>query len=728
MFSRLLYSILLQMFMVQPLLAQEPIWVFEDTTASLTIEDVAAMPEAFVQTTDTNIGFSDSAFWIRVELTNGTDEWQTQVVQFDSHALPIIEAYEGIDIVASSGRSIAKTERPMPTILPSFPIELEPHSAVTRYFKIASTYDISLGYQTLGLNQAIASSDQFGNFLLAATAGLTVLLVYNTAAAIIIRQRLHWLYVGFVTAMLSVQIGDAQLVNVPINYLSIFGPILVTFGMLFLALLFDQLRYPAVRWGITCFVLYYIITLSIFGLDIAYQLAHEVTFPLGILFWVAQIITAVIQKRPHSGIAMVGWGVFFTGGVLTLLALRGTIPFFYATAHTVGSLVEAICFSIILSYRLRQLDQTEELLEEQRQTNERQKEMFAVIGHELRTPVAAISMIGRDTDTDAESAREQIVDISDNLLSVLEDLRVVVSPERAMEAKSAEVCDPVRTISRALSPVSQLMKQHSIGLRLKISKPEGANFLLHAQPLRQLVTNLTKNAAIHSGGSVVQVSFDYQQLPDGSVVGSLTVEDDGKGIPESLREKVFEPFGRGDTKRDGSGLGLFIVKEIASLLGGTLEYSTSQLGGSCFTLAFPMKRVEIEEKPQANNVSLEGLRILLAEDEGMLRMLSEKLLTKHAAIVSSFENGQLALDAFDPAEFDLVLTDLMMPEMDGHALTAAIRETGATTPIIAVTAAVVGDETDQVLYAGADGFISKPISPEKLIEALNALNEEVICG
>ena len=149
------------------------------------------MPDAFAQTTDTNIGFSDSAYWIRVELTNDTDERQTQVVQFDSHVLPIIDAYEGIDIVASSGRSIAETERPMPTILPSFPIELEPHSAVTRYFKIASAYDISLGYKTLGLNQAIASSDQFGNFLLAAAAGLTALLVYSSVAAVFITQRLH---------------------------------------------------------------------------------------------------------------------------------------------------------------------------------------------------------------------------------------------------------------------------------------------------------------------------------------------------------------------------------------------------------------------------------------------------------------------------------------------------------------------------------------------------------
>ena len=101
------------------------IWVFEDTTASLSFEDVVAMPDAFAQTTDTNIGFSDSAFWIRVELTNDTDERQTQVVQFDSHVLQLIETYDRSTnprAVQYSGYSVSEHERPLPTILPVFPL------------------------------------------------------------------------------------------------------------------------------------------------------------------------------------------------------------------------------------------------------------------------------------------------------------------------------------------------------------------------------------------------------------------------------------------------------------------------------------------------------------------------------------------------------------------------------------------------------------------------------
>ncbi len=421
---------------------------------------------------------------------------------------------------------------------------------------------------------------------------------------------------------------------------------------------------------------------------------------------------------------------------ITLVSVTASIVINYIAIKVIGEsygidsliisaliplLIAPACSAFTLAIYENLLIYKDELRISKEQLLEQQKVLFAVVGHELRTPVAAVSMIGRDADIDDSSAREQIVELSENLLSVLEDLRVVVAPERALEFKTEVICDPVVVIKRALTPLSQLMKQNAVQHRLSISKAEGVKFLLHAQPLRQAVTNLTKNATVHSGGDVVHVSFDYQLHTDGNAVGSLTIEDDGKGIPESLREHVFEPFGRGDTERDGSGLGLFITKQIASLLGGTLEYSTSPLGGSCFTLTFPMKRVEVEEKPQVSNVSLAGLRILLAEDNAMLRMLTEKSLGKLGAQITSYNDGQKALAAYEADQFDLVLTDLMMPMLNGHELTKALRDLGAKIPIIGVTAAVIGDETETWLKDGANAFISKPITPEKLQDALASI-------
>ena len=450
-------------------------------------------------------------------------------------------------------------------------------------------------------------------------------------------------------------------------------------------------------------------------------LRNQDSLPLYLFWLLSTLLTAPLLKGRRVYILLIS-------GYIAALAASQILAFgtpakeltrFIATSG-MGVVTLFIVYEHMLFLKRNQKE-NRDLAQQLENQLEKQREMFAVIGHELRTPVAAISMVGRDADFDAVSAREQIVEISENLLAVLEDLRVVVAPERALETKNQERCDPVRTINRALHPLSQLMKQNSVELRLSINKPEGTEFLLHAQPLRQVVTNLTKNATIHSGGGVVQVSFDYETDADGTTFGSLIVEDDGRGIPETLREQVFEPFSRGDTESEGSGLGLFIVKEIAELMDGTLDYSTSELGGACFTLTFPMKPIEVEERSKASAVSLKGLRILLAEDDAMLRMLTEKSLGKLGAQIASYDNGQKALAAFEADQFDLVLTDLMMPMMNGHELTKSLRDLGAKIPIIGVTAAVIGDETDEWLKDGANAFISKPITPEKLQNALDTI-------
>ena len=442
------------------------IWVFEDTTASLSFEDVVAMPDAFVQTTDTNISFSDSAFWIRVELRNDTDKRQTQVVQFDSHILPLIEAYgrsTNPSAVQYSGYSVSKHERPLPTMLPSFPVELESGRSSIQYFKIASPYEISLGYEVKALNQAFTDSGQFETLRYALALGLFVLLAYNIAAALIVRQTLHWFYVGFVGLMLCVQLLEFNFFFLPNSYYLTPYSVLVGFacGMGFLALLLGHMSSKWFRWSFTGFCFIFTITVVVVDATDAYQLTTEMFVPLALAILSAQMITGVVQQRPYSKMVFVGWTCFISGAVTTVMGMsmgmEGILPIEYLSAYAVGSLLEATIFSIVLAYRLRDQDQTAALLVQQRQTNERQKELFAVIGHELRTPVASMAMVADDNDTSDFSARQQMKSISNNLLSVLEDLRVVVAPERALESK-LEVGHPANKVERAISPLKPLIE------------------------------------------------------------------------------------------------------------------------------------------------------------------------------------------------------------------------------------------------------------------------------
>ena len=356
---------------------------------------------------------------------------------------------------------------------------------------------------------------------------------------------------------------------------------------------------------------------------------------------------------------------------------------------------------------------------------EQQKEMFAIIGHELRTPVATVKMLTSDSDTQDRDKLEQINEISDNLLHVLEDLRVVIAPERALAAKRSERDNPIRVVSRALSSLEGLLRDHGCNLELQLPENRTELFSFHTQALRQSTTNLVKNAALHSSGTRILVTLTLTPRSVDRATLNLRVEDDGQSIPDHLRDSVFEAFKRGDTQADGSGLGLFIVNNMADLMGGTLTYSQSSMGGAAFELSLPIFRAEAEQ-PDTNHqpterLSLDGLRVLFAEDDAMLRMLTTKLLTKAGAQVDGYENGRLALEAFSPEKYDLVITDLMMPELNGHELTRAIRTQSKEVIIIAVTAAVLGAETEQFNREGANLVLPKPITTANLIEALNEL-------
>lgn len=400
-------------------------------------------------------------------------------------------------------------------------------------------------------------------------------------------------------------------------------------------------------------------------------------------------------------------------------------------------------FDEVVGIEITNVDITKEVLAKQElaaanaelnQTLERQREMFAVIGHELRTPVASIDMLLRDDETTPDQKLGMIGEINQGLLGVLDDLRVVVSPERVNKV-SNEVVSPKKLIMRTLGPMASLLQKGGIKLNLDLGDSTQA-FEFNAQALRRLVNNLVKNAVVHAGADNIWIRLE--SLPHQSYSQSflLTIEDDGKGVSKQFEDQMFKAFSRGETDADGTGLGLHICKELAQLLRGTIKYQPSPKGGAAFVVEFTLD-LAIPEKqlnhkaasveagvPEAASkasksfdLSMKGLRVLVAEDEQLLRMLTTKQLVKKGAQVVACEDGSAALKAYRAGEFDLVLTDIMMPVMDGYGLTQALRQEGYQGPIFGVTAAVVGDETQRLLDAGANLVMEKPLRSAKLEQA-----------
>lgn len=270
-----------------------------------------------------------------------------------------------------------------------------------------------------------------------------------------------------------------------------------------------------------------------------------------------------------------------------------------------------------LSEQVEQLENSSKKLNEQ---SERQKQMFAVIGHELRTPVASISMLLDDPDLSSNRKLENTREISKNLLNVLEDLRVVVAPERALEAKW-QSDEPAKVVERAINPLQPVVRAQDMSLQYSI---DGSGlYEFHAQALRQILTNLVKNAAVHSGGTRISVRFNVEET-EKDCFGQLIVEDDGVGIPAHKLSQLMQPFESGSESR-GSGLGLYITSELAKVVKGDLVYSDSPLGGARFTYTFVMhKALPQKEAPIDSSSGLEGLKMLLAEDDVLIGTLTQR--------------------------------------------------------------------------------------------------------
>lgn len=254
--------------------------------------------------------------------------------------------------------------------------------------------------------------------------------------------------------------------------------------------------------------------------------------------------------------------------------------------------------------------------------------------------------------------------------------------------------------------------------------------------LKRLLLNIAGNAVKYNrrGGYVRLVCREVEPV-DGAPVYEYTIADNGIGMSEEFQQHLYEPFCREEQQVEGAssgtGLGAPIAKQLVELMGGTMSF-TSILGqGTTFTIRLPFEKCERSEIPQAvradagDGDALQGLRVLLVEDNDLNAEIAQFTLGRAGAVVTHAKDGESAVEAFAasaPHEYDVVLMDIMMPGIDGLEATRRIRaldrEDAATTPIIAVSANAFADDRRLSREAGMDAHLSKPVSSQELVEAL----------
>jgi len=356
---------------------------------------------------------------------------------------------------------------------------------------------------------------------------------------------------------------------------------------------------------------------------------------------------------------------------------------------------------------------------------EQQRKLFGIISHELRTPASAIQMLSNELDID-DVERDELQSVTTHLLNVIDDLRTAVNPSTEVEIHRApfELATLIREVERQTSTLAS-----GSGFSMEIRSPSAsgasASFVSDAYRLRAVLTNLIRNSVFHSGGSRIWLSVEVTDDNTESIL-TFRVEDNGKGIPEDQIDRLFEPFERGDTKASGTGVGMYLIKSWTEKLGGRVSYTPSDKGGACFTvtLRVPQAKMTQQDDSEATRLLeakaiLQGKRIMLVEDDRILRKTTTRLLEKNFNVqVITAADGNQALELLKNESVELILTDYFMPNLDGRELIRALREQGRMLPIIALTAATIGQEQDELKDAGADVVLPKPLDVHRFAVAI----------
>ena len=234
----------------------------------------------------------------------------------------------------------------------------------------------------------------------------------------------------------------------------------------------------------------------------------------------------------------------------------------------------------------------------------------------------------------------------------------------------------------------------------------------------------------HIGGSIITTS-DYTENDDGVVMYEWTITDTGIGMSKEYKEHIFEPFSQerqyiGNTHH-GIGLGMSIVKGLIEKMGGSIEVESEEGVGSTFIIKIPFKIASAPDKvnEQTSETKIDGLNLLLVEDNELNAEIAETLLSDEGAAVTVAKDGSQAVSIFKEkpeGSFDAILMDIMMPVMDGLTATKMIRTLNhpdaKKIPIIAMTANAFKEDKEKCLAAGMNAHLAKPIEIENVKKVL----------
>ena len=378
------------------------------------------------------------------------------------------------------------------------------------------------------------------------------------------------------------------------------------------------------------------------------------------------------------------------------------------------------------------------------QANDAKSQFLANMSHEIRTPLNAI--IGLTELSMASSPTKEIkeylsliFEAGNALLHIVNDLldfSKVEADKITLEDSNFNLRDFCESVISFLEPSAQAS---SIKLRLKVEEDIPEVIRGDENRLRQILINILGNAIKFTEKGHVKLHVKVVEKSDTDALIRFVCSDTGIGIPDHMHKEIFNVFTQVDgsitRKFGGTGLGLAISSRLVKLMDGNISLKSKVDKGTTFNIELPFaikvkrsSKAKIQTRVPKEAEPARNMRILLAEDDPINQVLVKRVLERFGMEVIIADNGKKVVELSQKEDYDVILMDVQMPEIDGYQATALIRskekKTKKHTPIIALTSRAMDEDKKKGFDIGMDDFLTKPVSPPDLVDKIESVMEK----